>query len=129
MIHARFADLSRFSFDDRDTGLCIRPAASADQLRAEGRTLHHCVGTYAKQMAAGTTAIFFIRKRSAQQTPYFTLELDVKRLEVKQNRGLRNCARSEDVVAFEEKWLAYIRGKYGRKQNKNQKQAEVRRSI
>lgn len=126
MIHARFADLSRFSFDDRETGLCIRPAASADQLRAEGRTLHHCVGTYAKQMAAGKTAIFFIRKRSARQTPYFTLELDVKTLKVMQNRGLRNCERSEDVVAFEEKWLAYIRGKYGRKQNKNQKQEEDR---
>lgn len=126
MIHARFADLSRFSYEDRETGLCIRPAASADQLRAEGRALHHCVGTYAKDMASGRTAIFFIRKRSARQTAYFTLELDVNRLEVRQNRGMRNCARSEDVVAFEEKWLTYIRGKYGIKQNQNQKQ-EVER--
>ena len=77
-------------------------------------------------MAAGTKAIFFIRRRSARQTPYFTLELDVKTLKVMQNRGLRNCERSEDVVAFEEKWLNYIRAKYGIKQNQNQKQ-EVER--
>ena len=84
------------------------------------------MGTYDKDMASGKTAIFFIRKRSARQTAYFTLELDVNRLEVRQNRGMRNCERSEDVVKFEEKWLAYIREKYGRKPKQNQKQ-EVER--
>ena len=40
--------------------LLIRPAASESELTKEGKTLHHCVAGYAKRMAEGKTAIFFI---------------------------------------------------------------------
>lgn len=100
-------------------GLLIRPAASQRELTAEGDALHHCVSTYGKKHAAGETAIFFIRQASTPRKPYFTLELDEKRLEVRQNRGMYNCARTPEVQAFEEKWLAWIwsgcqRDKFGK---------------
>ena len=90
-------------------GLLIRPAASQRELTEEGDALHHCVGTYGKRHAEGKTAIFFIRRASRSWESYYTLELDEKRLEVRQNRGKLNCARTPEVRAFEDKWLAWIR--------------------
>ena len=69
-------------------GLLIRPAASQRELTAEGDALHHCVGTYGKRHADGETAIFFIRRKSCPGKSYFTLELDEKKLAIRQNRGM-----------------------------------------
>lgn len=91
-------------------GLLIRPAASQRELTAEGDALHHCVSTYGKRHASGDTAIFFIRRASRPREPYYTLELNETKLEVRQNRGMYNCARTEEVQSFEDKWLAWIRG-------------------
>lgn len=41
--------------------------------------------------------------------PYFTLELNEVNMTVRQNRGLRNCARTPEIQAFEEKWLAFAK--------------------
>lgn len=108
-VHARFADLSAFSWEDRETGLCIRPAASAKELVEEGNSLHHCVSTYAQKVAAGQTSIFFIRKRSRRRESFFTLELNTEKMVVMQNRGMRNCERTPEVAAFEKKWLEYAK--------------------
>lgn len=99
--------LSKYSF--RADGLLIRPARSQRELTAEGNALHHCVGTYGQKHASGDTAIFFIRRAKHPGEPYFTLELDEKELQVRQNRGMRNCGRTEEVQAFEEKWLSWLR--------------------
>lgn len=90
-------------------GLIIKAAATQKELIAEGDALHHCVASYAKKHAAGDTAIFFIRRASHPDTPYFTLELDEKRLVVRQNRGVRNCGRTTEVQAFEAKWLEWLK--------------------
>ena len=90
-------------------GLLIRPAASQQELTAEGNALHHCVGTYGKRHAVGETAIFFIRRTARPRESYYTLELDEKKLEVRQNRGARNCPRAPEVEAFEKEWLAWVR--------------------
>ncbi len=105
----RFEELQRFTFTEG--GLCILPPRSEAELRKEGKTLHHCVETYADRHARGDTAILFIRHTDAPKEPYFTLELDEKTLSVRQNRGLRNCDRTEEVVVFEQKWLEFMKGK------------------
>lgn len=99
--------LHKYSF--AADGLLIRPAASQRELTEEGNALHHCVGTYGKRHAAGKTAIFFIRRASRPRESWYTLELDEKTLEVRQNRGKHNCARTPEVQAFEDKWLAWVR--------------------
>ena len=99
--------LKKYSF--AADGLLIRPSASQRELTEEGNALHHCVGTYGKKHAEGKTAIFFIRRASQPRESYYTLELDEKKLEVRQNRGKLNCARTPEVRAFEEKWLAWVR--------------------
>lgn len=90
-------------------GLIIRPAASQRELTAEGDALHHCVATYGKKHATGKTAIFFIRRTSCPKEPFYTLELDEVKLKVRQNEGLRHRARTPEVEAFEQEWLAWVR--------------------
>lgn len=92
-------------------GLMIRPCASMDELRNEGNILHHCVATYDKKYADGQTAIFFIRRIDKPDEPYYTLELDEKNLTVRQNRGLRNCGKTEEVQAFEDAWIDWAKNK------------------
>lgn len=89
--------------------LMIRPAASVDELKNEGKCLHHCVATYAESVANGETDIFFVRKVSEPDKPFYTLELDEKNCIVKQNRGKGNCARTPEVRAFEEQWLEFVK--------------------
>lgn len=90
-------------------GLLIRPAASQRELTAEGDALGHCVGSYGNRHAVGETAIFFIRRTARPRESYYTLELDEKKLEVRQNRGAHNCPRTPEVEAFEKEWLAWVR--------------------
>lgn len=33
----------------------------------------------------------------------------MKELKVRQNRGKHNCARTPEIQAFEDKWLAWVR--------------------
>jgi hypothetical protein len=51
----------------------IRAAATPAELVEEGDVLHHCVGTYAKAMAAKEDVIFFVRRRRRPERPWMTL--------------------------------------------------------
>lgn len=86
-------------------GLLIRPAADADELIAEGDSLHHCVGGYADRMADGETAIFFVRRSDAPEEPYYTLEL--RNQSVVQCRTLHNASyeANQAVHDFVTAWL------------------------
>ena len=90
-------------------GILIRPCAAPEELDAEGRALSHCVATYKDKHASGKTAIFFVRKGSEPDKPWFTLELNLSDFTVLQNRGKCNCARPKAVEAFEAAWLEHIR--------------------
>lgn len=100
-------------------GLMIRPARNGAEFVREGAELHHCVAGYAERHAKGMTAILFIRRESEPDRPYYTLELNESTLDVIQNRGMRNCERTEQVKEFEARWLEHIRGI--RKNNKKEK--------
>ena len=97
-----------FSFEDNETALMITPCRSHSDLLKEGKLLQHCVASYAQSVAAGNTCIFFIRKLSEPDIPYYTLEF--KEGKVIQNRGFKNCDRTPQVTAFEKKWLKFIKG-------------------
>ena len=87
----------------------IVPARDDHELYIEGKLLSHCVHRYSESHANGKTAIFFIRHSSEPERPYFTLELDENKIEVRQNRGKCNCARTKEVTEFEKVWLEHIR--------------------
>ena len=89
-------------------GLLIRCAKDEEELIREGKVLSHCVARYAEDVATGKTAIFFIRKAEEPDTPFYTLELDEEKLTVRQNRGKKNCDRTEAVQKFEAAWLVWL---------------------
>lgn len=92
-------------------GLLIRPAESEADLRAEGKALGHCVGGYGQTHCDGRP-IFFIRKASAPDAAYFTLQLDIKEKRIAQNLGKGNRRPPPDVTAFAEAWLAEVVKRY-----------------
>lgn len=81
-------------------GLFIRLPEKLDELKSEGEYLHHCVGTYRDRVAKGETMIFFIRKETEPEKPYYTLEW--KKGKVAQCRGFRNCDMTPEVKVFVE---------------------------
>lgn len=99
-------------------GIIIRPAEAPEELEHEGEILHHCVGNYKNKHAEGKSAIFFIRREIDPDKPWFTLELNLKEMTVIQNRGKGNCAKTAQVQAFEDKWLAWL--KAGAKKKKKE---------
>lgn len=79
-------------------GLTIIIPKSSDEIKEEGRILHHCVGTYVERVARGETLILFVRKEEEPDVPYFTLEY--REGKVIQCRGRNNCGMPQDVKTF-----------------------------
>lgn len=100
--------LKKYIFTDAETMLCIRPVGSCAELIREGRELHHCVASYAKNVAQGKTSIFLIRRIDAPDVPFYTLEL--RNGKIIQDHGLKNCLQTPEVLAFEKKWIEFIKG-------------------
>jgi len=98
-------------------GLFIRLPNKLEELKEEGESLHHCVGTYMEKVEKGETMIFFIRQKAAPEKPYYTLEWHGR---VIQCRGFRNCDMTPEVKAFveifQEKMQEYVNA--SRKQRK-----------
>lgn len=108
--------LEKFAWSEGE--FFIRPAREQMELTAEGKTLHHCVGGYIRDMAEGETAIFFLRKVSEPDKPFYTLELQKKR--VIQCRTEHNASydRKPDVKNFVDMWMEKVVKKGGKKKAK-----------
>ncbi len=86
------------AFSIKGKGLVLVVPETADDIKAEGEALHHCVGSYVDRVARGETSIFFVRRADSPDRPYFTLEW--KNNDVSQCRGFHNCDMTPDVKAF-----------------------------
>ena len=108
--------LEKFAWSEGE--FFIRPAREQMELTAEGKALHHCVGGYIRRMAEGETAIFFLRKASEPDKPFYTLELQKKR--VIQCRTEHNASydRNPDVKNFVDMWMEKVVKKGGKKKAK-----------
>lgn len=101
----RFSFLSGFKAD----GYCILVASSKDELIDEGFALHHCVGRmdYDRRQADGKSVICFLRRESAPDVPYVTVEVKVSNtLSVSQCYGNRDRVVPE-VDGFVKEWMKY----------------------
>ena len=108
--------LEKFAWSEGE--FFIRPAREQMELTAEGKALHHCVGGYIRDMAEGKTAIFFLRKVSEPDKPFYTLELQKKR--VIQCRTEHNASydRKPDVKKFVDMWMEKVVKSGGNKKAK-----------
>ena len=82
---------------------CAHALMSAKSLCAEGRAMHHCVGTYAPHVQSERSVIASIAVRVGGEVFRSTVELDRKTREVLQHRAAHNavvhplCARALEV--------------------------------
>lgn len=78
-IRERIPDAARYYWENEK--YMIIPAGACIELIKEGRSLHHCVGRddhYMKKMAKGISWILFLRKKENLDTPWYTIEIDMK---------------------------------------------------
>ena len=123
-------------------GLVIRAPADAEEIRAEGQALRHCVGGYAERHAEGKCTILFLRREKQPDKPFLTIEMNgAKLVQIHgyRNEGLytsqgRFAPDPREVYReFLDPWLAWVakgspRGKEGepRLPRRKKKKAEVR---
>ena len=93
-------------FEFSADGLSIRPCASRLEMKAEGDSLHHCVGTYFERAAIGETNIMFVRREAEPDKPFYTLEMKIKgtKISIEQCRGVHNAGMTSEVERFVEAW-------------------------
>ena len=73
-----------------------------NDLVAEGRALHHCVGSYVDRVAEGRCLIVFVRRIVEPKKPYVTVE--VRDGKIAQIHGDYNSAPTEEVQKFVDLW-------------------------
>ncbi len=100
-----------------NSDLMIVQPKQVEDIAYEGEVLSHCVGGYAKRHAKGALSIMFIRKKSAPDKPYYTMEVssDGKIVQV---RGKRNIAPDKDVDALIKDYMAYLEKIFSDKRRK-----------
>lgn len=77
-IRGRIPQAARYYWQDDE--YLVVPASSCGELMAEGRALHHCVGSsdrYMRKMAEGESWILFLRRKEDPEKPWYTLEIDM----------------------------------------------------
>lgn len=77
------------------------------ELKAEGKALSHCVGSYADRVARGETVIVFVRQKEKIDNPLYTLE--IKNGKIVQLRGKRNKDADADAWEASKKLLSFAK--------------------
>lgn len=108
-MHQRVKELKKLCMSYGD--LIMKPPESSEDIILEGSVLHHCVGGYVERHAEGRTNILFIRKKTAPDTPFFTVEVS-NELRIIQCHGYRNEAENpkpEEIKSFEEAYNEFLK--------------------
>lgn len=82
---------------------------SLAELTIEGKLLHHCVGSYKRDVAQKKEGILFLRKLSSPDVPYYTLDVVKKtngKYQVRQCHGNCNSNPTPEIVEALEQWAA-----------------------
>jgi hypothetical protein len=78
---------------------------SSKELEEEGRALGHCVATYASSCQRRVSSIWSVRRESSTgATRLLTVEVDMKRKDVVQIRGLRNRLPEANEMTIVNRW-------------------------
>lgn len=103
--------MKKYSFEL--DGLKIVFPLTAASIRKEGKALCHCVGGYAERHLKGVVTILFLRKASAPNTPYVTIEMNGNRIVqihgYANERGGQKSPRAAHRE-FLDTWLAWLKG-------------------
>lgn len=77
------------------------------ELKAEGKALSHCVGSYVGNVARGETVILFVRQKDKVDNPLYTLE--IRKGRIIQLRGMKNKDADSDAWEASKKLLSFAK--------------------
>lgn len=105
----------------------IRQPDSTDEIVAEGQKLSHCVGGYAERHATGKLTIMFLRRKSAPDEPYYTIEVS-NDYKIVQCRGYKNNwvanggqEKPQEIINVEKMYQQYLDGIAAKKSTKSRR--------
>ena len=96
----------------RGKNLGIFVPESLVELTIEGKTLHHCVGSYKEAVALKKEGILFLRKLSSPDKPYYTLDVGKEpdgQYTVRQCHGDCNCDPTPEIIEALKQWATDTR--------------------
>lgn len=90
----------------------------------EGSVMHHCVGGYAERHFTGKLTILFLRKNTALNESYYTIEMNDKKLQQIQGYGNKHpISEDKEAEAFFNEWLEWVENGSQRPKENKQKTA------
>lgn len=99
-----YKKMSYLSFKDGDY-IIVRPSDATDIIE-EGKTLHHCVGSYVDRVINRQTTIAFMREESDKDKRFITIEIQGN--SVVQAHGEFNRGLNEKEKAFVKKYEKHL---------------------
>lgn len=69
-------DKERQTYEYEDDQFIIRLPKDANEIVREGSTQHICIGGYVTRHSIGDTNLFFLRQKSAPETPFYAIEMN-----------------------------------------------------
>ena len=98
------SELEKYIYSDDK--LLIRPPKDIIELQNEGQILHHCVFGFRKKMVNKQSFIFFIRNKTSETIPYYTVELvNGPEKFIRQVHGDHNSQPTPEIVEFLKGWV------------------------
>lgn len=119
---AAVAAYAKYAFEDGE--FLIRAPESQAEMILEGKANHHCVATYIGRVAQGETEIWFVRRKSAPDEVFYTLEYRDGAIVQCRTKNNVSYAADQAVKDFADGWAKLRRaGKLGRHGRRVEKDA------
>lgn len=99
-------DEERKEYEYEDDDYIIRLPKDLSEIVTEGSVLHICIGGYTTRHAFGQTNLFFLRKKSEPDTPFYAIEMDNAK-NIVQIHGFANkwCGNNPEIIPTIVRWL------------------------
>ncbi len=85
-------------------GYTIAPITASDDLRDEGKRMHHCVGNYVQQVVAGSMYFYHVSK-DGERVATVQLEQTNNRYIIEQIKGVCNADVPGDALKAVKRWI------------------------
>lgn len=92
---------NKFIYSNEEYSI-IAPKNTND-IRYEGNILHHCVGSYVKDVLQNVTNILFLRENNNINKPFYTIEI-LNNGDIRQVHGFANSNPTPEVTKFLLEW-------------------------